>query len=71
MTFEPRLLTRVEPAHPPCSSLTPPCLQTIYHNPKETHIAVVTVGGICPGLNDVVRSIVHKVGGWLLVVVPG
>ena len=43
-------------------------LQTIYHDPTETHIAVVTVGGICPGLNDVVRSIVHKVGavlGWV------
>jgi 6-phosphofructokinase 1 len=57
---------------PPRASLPPPCLQTIYHNPKETTIAVVTVGGICPGLNDVVRSIVHKVGGccWCLVV-PG
>ena len=28
-------------------------------------MAIVTVGGICPGLNDVVRSLVHKVsGGW-------
>ena len=35
--------------------------QTIYHNPKETHVAITTVGGICPGLNDVVRSLVHKV----------
>ncbi|KAI3436493.1 hypothetical protein D9Q98_005910 [Chlorella vulgaris] len=33
---------------------------TIYHSPKETNIAICTVGGICPGLNDVVRSLVHK-----------
>lgn len=38
--------------------------QTIYHNPKDTHVAICTVGGICPGLNDVVRGLVHKVG-WL------
>lgn len=23
--------------------------QTIYHNPKDTHVAICTVGGICPG----------------------
>ncbi|EFN58628.1 hypothetical protein CHLNCDRAFT_29926 [Chlorella variabilis] len=34
--------------------------ETIYHNPKDTHVAICTVGGICPGLNDVVRSLVHK-----------
>ena len=36
-------------------------MQTIYHNPKEVHVAIATVGGLCPGLNDVVRSLVHKV----------
>lgn len=41
----------VPPTHSP---------QTIYHNPKDTHVAICTVGGICPGLNDVVRSLVHK-----------
>ncbi|KAL4440737.1 hypothetical protein ABPG77_000446 [Micractinium sp. CCAP 211/92] len=35
--------------------------EIIYHNPKDTHIAVCTVGGICPGVNDVLRSLVHKV----------
>ncbi len=39
-----------------------PAPQIIYHNPKDTHIAVCTVGGICPGVNDVLRSLVHKVG---------
>lgn len=24
-------------------------------------MAIATVGGICPGLNDVIRSLVHKV----------
>lgn len=45
------------PACPPCP---PP--QTIYHSPKDTHVAVVTCGGICPGLNDVIRALVLKVG---------
>ncbi|PSC69047.1 phosphofructokinase family [Micractinium conductrix] len=34
--------------------------EIIYHNPSDTHIAICTVGGICPGLNDVVRALVHK-----------
>ncbi|PRW56044.1 phosphofructokinase family isoform B [Chlorella sorokiniana] len=34
--------------------------ETIYFNPKDTHVAICTVGGICPGLNDVVRAMVHK-----------
>ena len=25
-------------------------MQTIYHNPKDTHVAIATVGGICPGM---------------------
>jgi hypothetical protein len=36
------------------------CRETIYFNPQQTHIAIVTVGGLCPGLNDVVRSLVSK-----------
>jgi hypothetical protein len=49
------LLTRV------CCLPDPPwTIQTIYFDPKDTHAAICTVGGICPGLNDVVRSLVHK-----------
>lgn len=33
---------------------------TIYHNPLSTHVAIVTCGGLCPGLNDVIRGIVLK-----------
>jgi len=30
----------------------------IYHEPAEVHAAIVTCGGLCPGLNDVIRQIV-------------
>lgn len=30
----------------------------IYFDPTKTHAAIVTCGGLCPGLNDVIRSIV-------------
>ncbi|KAK9805515.1 hypothetical protein WJX72_002635 [[Myrmecia] bisecta] len=32
----------------------------IYFNPAEVNIAIVTCGGLCPGLNDVVQSLVNK-----------
>jgi 6-phosphofructokinase 1 len=32
--------------------------QHIYFNPALVHAAVLTAGGLCPGLNDVIRSIV-------------
>lgn len=32
--------------------------ERIYFDPSKTHAAVVTCGGLCPGLNDVIRSIV-------------
>lgn len=34
--------------------------ETIYFNPAETRIAIVTCGGLCPGLNDVVQGLVGK-----------
>lgn len=38
----------------------------LYYNPGDVHAAVVTCGGLCPGLNDVIRSIVmclwHRYG---------
>jgi len=32
--------------------------QSIYIDPQTTHAAVVSCGGLCPGINDVVRQIV-------------
>ncbi|KAK9794015.1 hypothetical protein WJX73_001029 [Symbiochloris irregularis] len=34
--------------------------ETIYFNPKDTNVAIVTCGGLCPGLNDVVQGLVRK-----------
>lgn len=33
--------------------------KTIYHNPQDVTAAIVTCGGLCPGLNDVVQNIVY------------
>lgn len=32
--------------------------EKIYFNPSKVHAGVVTCGGLCPGLNDVIRAIV-------------
>ena len=38
----------------------------IYFNPGHVHAAIVTCGGLCPGLNDVIRALVfclwHRYG---------
>ena len=34
--------------------------ETIFMNPIETKVAIVTCGGLCPGLNDVVQGLVYK-----------
>jgi 6-phosphofructokinase 1 len=34
--------------------------QKLFFSPHKTKIAVVTCGGICPGINDVIRSIVME-----------
>jgi 6-phosphofructokinase 1 len=34
--------------------------ETIYMNPNDTKVAIVTCGGLCPGLNDVVQGLVNK-----------
>ncbi len=34
--------------------------EKIYFDPKNTTIAITTCGGLCPGLNDVIRSIVMQ-----------
>lgn len=34
--------------------------ETIYHDPLTVNAAIVTCGGLCPGLNDVVQGLVRK-----------
>jgi len=34
--------------------------QKIYFSPSHVHAGIVTCGGLCPGLNDVIRSIVRS-----------
>jgi len=36
----------------------------IFFDPKQTKVAIVTCGGLCPGLNDVIRSIVLELNDW-------
>lgn len=45
-TFDPRWCIRAGPR------------RELYFNPHEVKAAVVTCGGLCPGLNDVIRQIV-------------
>ncbi|MBN2656184.1 MAG: ATP-dependent 6-phosphofructokinase [Spirochaetales bacterium] len=33
--------------------------EMIYFNPNHVHAAIVTCGGLCPGLNDVIRAVVR------------
>ncbi|OPZ27386.1 MAG: Pyrophosphate--fructose 6-phosphate 1-phosphotransferase [Lentisphaerae bacterium ADurb.BinA184] len=33
--------------------------ERIYHDPAWTRVAIVTCGGLCPGINDVIRSLVN------------
>jgi len=35
-------------------------LEKIYFDPKKTKVAIVTCGGLCPGLNNVIRSLVFQ-----------
>ncbi|MFC1551266.1 ATP-dependent 6-phosphofructokinase [Candidatus Latescibacterota bacterium] len=41
---------------PPSMEIAGP-REKLYFNPKNTKAAIVTCGGLCPGLNDVVRAI--------------
>jgi len=50
----------------PCIALTRSNLlekagprQHIYFNPKHVHAAIVSCGGLCPGINDVIGSVVR------------
>jgi 6-phosphofructokinase 1 len=56
------------------SANTPPCFEKagprekIYFDPTNLKCGIVTCGGLCPGLNDVIRAIVmslfHHYGVW-------
>jgi len=45
-TFTPQWVVRAGPR------------EKVYFAPEEVHAAIVTCGGLCPGINDVIRSIV-------------
>lgn len=34
--------------------------KSMFFDPKKTKVAIVTCGGLCPGLNDVIRAIVRE-----------
>lgn len=55
-------LACVPPRQPPSSAAPAPLLPVLPCPSQNTRIAIVTDGGICPGLNDVVRGLVLKVG---------
>lgn len=38
--------------------------ENIYFNPSDVQAAIVTCGGLCPGLNDVVQGIVNKLSDY-------
>lgn len=35
-------------------------LETIFFEPAKTKVAIITCGGLCPGLNNVIRSLVNQ-----------
>jgi 6-phosphofructokinase 1 len=57
----------------PCFEVAGP-RRNIYFDPSRTVCAIVTCGGICPGLNDVIRSIVlqahHRYGVGRILGIP-
>jgi len=53
-----RLKSTIESGHtPPSFELAGP-REKIYFDPSKMRAALVTCGGLCPGLNDIIRSIV-------------
>ncbi len=37
--------------------------QSIFHNPAESRAAIITCGGLCPGLNNVIKGVVRTLEG--------
>jgi 6-phosphofructokinase 1 len=48
----------------PLPSCCPGARETIYYDPKSVTAAIVTCGGLCPGLNDVVQGLVNKLNDY-------
>jgi 6-phosphofructokinase 1 len=44
---------------PPCFEVAGP-REMLFHDPKRIACGIVTCGGICPGLNDVIRAVVQS-----------
>ncbi len=38
--------------------------ETIYYDPAETKVAIMTCGGVCPGLNNVIRSAYRELSNY-------
>jgi len=53
----------VDPTFPACRAEPPVCMELggarrkIFFHPARTKAAIVTCGGLCPGLNDVIRAL--------------
>ena len=51
--------------HQFANKLPPPAFEkagarkTIFHNPASTRAAIITCGGLCPGLNNVIKGLVN------------
>ena len=51
--------------HQFADKLPPPAFEkagarkTIFHNPESTRAAIITCGGLCPGLNNVIKGLVN------------
>ena len=37
--------------------------EKIFFNPSHVHAGIITCGGLCPGLNDVIRAVVRCLWG--------
>lgn len=46
-------------AHADCSFEKAGVRERLFFKPEDVHAAVVTCGGLSPGLNDVIRAVVH------------
>ncbi len=55
-----RLKARVRDGLEPMAFERAGAREKIYFDPANVKVAIVTCGGLCPGLNDVVRSMVHE-----------
>lgn len=36
----------------------------LYFDPRKTRVAIITCGGLCPGINDVIRALVLQLHHW-------